>query len=223
MDLYALLGQFKDGKIDEQKVIDAIDESKSDMVPRSRLNDKNAEIDELKAEITNRDEQIAKLQDSVKDDSELQKELDELKDKNAEWQTKYQESQLNNAVKLAVAKDANDADDILSLINKDELELQDDGNVKGLDKAIESLKESKPYLFAESKPSGRTPDDGKSVNGGVTQEEFNNMSVAERTDLFVNDRKTYDALINNQKRGYNIWHKEQQLKVHKSFQKYQQI
>ena len=167
------------------------------MVPRSRLNDKNAEIDELKAEITNRDEQIAKLHDSVKDDSELQKELDELKDKNAEWQTKYQESQLNNAVKLAVAKDANDADDILAFINKDELELQDDGKVKGLDKAIESLKESKPYLFAESKPSGRTPDDGKSVNGGVTQEEFNNMSVAERTDLFVNDRKTYDALINN--------------------------
>ena len=197
MDLYALLGQFKDGEIDKQKVIDAIDESKSGMVPRSRLNDKNAEIDELKAEITNRDEQIAKLQDSVKDDSELQKELDELKDKNAEWQAKYQESQLNNAVKLAVAKDANDADDILAFINKDELELQDDGKVKGLDKAIESLKESKPYLFAESKPSGRTPDDGKSVNGGVTQEEFNNMSVAERTDLFVNDRKTYDALINN--------------------------
>ncbi|MGX0208456.1 phage scaffolding protein [Staphylococcus epidermidis] len=197
MDLCALLGQFKDGKIDEQKVIDAIDESKSDMVPRFRLNDKNAEIDELKTEITNRDEQIAKLQDSVKDDSELQKELDELKDKNAEWQTKYQESQLNNAVKLAVAKDANDADDILAFINKDELELQDDGNVKGLDKAIESLKESKPYLFAESKPSGRTPDDGKNVNGGVTQEEFNNMSVAERTNLFVNDRKTYDALINN--------------------------
>lgn len=220
MDLYALLGQFKDGEIDKQKVIDAIDESKSGMVPRSRLNDKNAEIDELKAEITNRDEQIAKLHDSVKDDSELQKELDELKDKNAEWQTKYQESQLNNAVKLAVAKDANDADDILAFINKDELELQDDGKVKGLDKAIESLKESKPYLFAESKPSGRTPDDGKSVNGGVTQEEFNNMSVAERTDLFVNDRKTYDALINNQKRGNNIWHKEQQLKVHKSFQKY---
>lgn len=197
MDLYALLGQFKDGEIDKQKVIDAIDESKSGMVPRSRLNDKNAELDELKAEITNRDEQIAKLHDSVKDDSELQKELDELKDKNAEWQTKYQESQLNNAVKLAVAKDANDADDILAFINKDELELQDDGKVKGLDKAIESLKESKPYLFAESKPSGRTPDDGKSVNGGVTQEEFNNMSVAERTDLFVNDRKTYDALINN--------------------------
>lgn len=197
MDLYALLGQFKDGAIDKQKVIDAIDESKSGMVPRSRLNDKNAEIDELKAEITNRDEQIAKLQDSVKGDSELQKELDELKNKNAEWQTKYQESQLNNAVKLAVAKDANDADDILAFINKDELELQDNGTVKGLDKAIETLKESKPYLFADTKPSGRTPDEGRNVTGGITQEQFNNMSVDERTDLFVNDRKTYDALINN--------------------------
>lgn len=197
MDLYALLGQFKDGEIDKQKVIDAIDESKSGMVPRSRLNDKNAEIEELKAEISNRDEQIVQLKDSVKDDSELKKELEQTQKENAEWQDKYNQSQLNNAVKLAVAKDANDANDILAFINKDELELQDDGTVKGLDKAIETLKESKPYLFADTKPSGRTPDDGKNVNGGITQEEFNNMSVAERTNLFVNDRKTYDALINN--------------------------
>ena len=56
----------------------------------------------------------------------------------------YKQSQL--AV-VAVAKDANDADDILAFINKDELELQDDGTVKGLDKAIETLKEAKPYLY----------------------------------------------------------------------------
>ncbi|HCY9779448.1 TPA: phage scaffolding protein [Staphylococcus aureus] len=160
MDLYTLLGQFKDGKIDKQKVIDAIDESKSGMVPRSRLNDKNTEIEELKEEISKRDEQIVKLQDSVKDDSEIQKELEELKNQNSEWETKYKETQLNNAVKLAVAKEANDANDILAFINKDELELVDDGTVKGLDEAIKTLKESKPYLFAPSKPTGNTPQDG---------------------------------------------------------------
>ena len=86
MDLYTLLGQFKDGEIDKQKVIDAIDESKSGMVPRSRLNDKNTEIEELKEEISKRDKQIVKLQDSVKeDDSEIQKELEELKNQNSEW------------------------------------------------------------------------------------------------------------------------------------------
>lgn len=196
MDLYALLGQFKDGEIEKQKVLDAIDESKSGMVPRSRLNDKNAEIEELKAEISNRDEQIVKLQDSVKDDSEIQKELDELKNKNAEWQSKYQESQLNNAVKLAVAKEANDANDILAFINQDELELQDDGTVKGLDKAVESLKESKPYLFADNTPKGNTPQDGNNPEFGLTKEQFDNMSVAERTELFLNDRETHDKLLN---------------------------
>lgn len=196
MDLYALLGQFKDGEIEKQKVLDAIDESKSGMVPRSRLNDKNAEIEELKAEISNRDEQIAKLQDSVKDDSEIQKELDELKNKNAEWQSKYQESQLNNAIKLAVAKDANDANDVLAFINKDELELQDDDTVKGLDKAVESLKESKPYLFADNAPKGNTPQDGNNPEFGLTKEQFDNMSVAERTELFLNDRETHDKLLN---------------------------
>lgn len=195
MDLYALLGQFKDGEIDKQKVIDAIDESKSGMVPRSRLNDKNAEIEELKAEITNRDNQIVELQNSVKDDSELQKELEEVKQSNAEWQDKYKQSQLNNAVKLAVAKDANDADDILAFVNKDELELQDDGTVKGLDKAIETLKESKPYLFADNKPVGNKPTDGETMPTGITKEQFESMSVAERTELFINDRATYDKLV----------------------------
>lgn len=195
MDLYALLGQFKDGEIDKQKVIDAIDESKSGMVPRSRLNDKNAEIEELKAEITNRDNQIVELQNSVKDDSELQKELEEVKQSNAEWQDKYKQSQLNNAVKLAVAKDANDADDILAFVNKDELELQDDGTVKGLDKAIETLKESKPYLFVDNKPVGNKPADGETMQTGITKEQFDSMSVAERTELFINDRATYDKLV----------------------------
>ena len=156
------------------------------------------QLDKANEELTNRDNQITELQKAKDgDNQELKDKLANYEKENTQYKADMKELKLNNAVKLAVAKDANDADDILAFINKDELELQDDGNVKGLDKAIESLKESKPYLFAESKPSGRTPNDGKTVNGGITQEEFNNMSVAERTNLFVNDRKTYDTLINN--------------------------
>lgn len=62
---------------------------------------------------------------------------------------------------------------------------------------MSEFKKENEHLFEQSKPSGRTPYDGKSVAGGITQEQFNNMSVDERTDLFMNDRKTYDALINN--------------------------
>ncbi|PTF49660.1 phage scaffolding protein [Staphylococcus chromogenes] len=196
MDLNALLEQFANGEVDKQKVLDAIDESQSGMVPRSRLNDKNAEIKDLKAEINNRDEQIAKLEQSAKDESEIQKELEQVKQANADWQNKYQESQLNNAIKLAVAKDANDANDVLLMLDKSNLELQEDGNVKGLEDAVKALQESKPYLFADNKATGRTPNDGDAINTGITKEQFDEMTVAQREDLFYNHRETYDKLLN---------------------------
>lgn len=160
MDIKVLLEQFKNGQVEIDNVIDAIDESKTGMVPRSRLNDKNAEIDELKAEITKRDEQIVQLEKSVTDESELASELEKVKSENEQWQDKFKQSQLNNAIKLAVAKEANDANDILTLLDKDQLELSEDGTVKGLDDAINTLKESKPYLFTQVRPTGVTPPEG---------------------------------------------------------------
>ena len=182
-----------------QKIVDEHHDTLRDFKNKAEKTESLQEqLDKANEELTNRDNQITELQKAKDgDNQELKDKLANYEKENTQYKADMKELKLNNAVKLAVAKDANDADDILAFINKDELELQDDGNVKGLDKAIESLKESKPYLFAESKPSGRTPDDGKNVNGGITQEEFNNMSVAERTNLFVNDRKTYDTLINN--------------------------
>lgn len=195
MDLNALLEQFSNGEVDKQKVVDVIEEQNSGMVPRSRLNDKNTEIKDLKEELTNRDKQIETLEKSVKQDSELQNELEQLKQTNADWQTKYQESQLNNAIKLGVAKDANDPNDILAFINKDGLEVQEDGEVKGLDDALSNLRESKPYLFAETKPTGRKPEDGSNPTGGLTSEQFNSMSFDDKQNLYQNDPDTFNKLI----------------------------
>lgn len=195
MDLNALLEQFSNGEVDKQKVVDAIEEQNSGMVPRSRLNDKNTEIKDLKEELTNRDEQIETLEKSVKQDSELQNELEQLKQTNADWQTKYQESQLNNAIKLGVAKDANDPNDILAFINKDGLEVQEDGEVKGLDDALSNLRESKPYLFADIKKTGNSPIDGSNPTGGLTSEQFNSMSFDDKQNLYQNDPDTFNKLI----------------------------
>lgn len=182
MELKTLLEQFKNGEVEMDKVIDAVDESKTGMVPRSRLNDKNAEIDELKAEIIKRDDQIVQLQKSVTDESEIQTELDKVKNENEQWQEKFRQSQLNNAIKLAVAKEANDANDVLTLLNKDQLELSEDGTVKGLDDAIYTLKESKPYLFTPVKPKGYTPPEGG--NPRLSKQEIMNIKdPAERQKL----------------------------------------
>lgn len=182
-----------------QKIIDEHHDTLRDFKDKAeRAESLQEQLDKANKELDNRDKQITDLQKAKDgDNQELKDKLANYEKENAQYKADMKELKLNSAVKLAVAKDANDANDILAFINEDELELQDDGTVKGLDKAIETLKESKPYLFADTKPSGRTPDEGRNVTGGITQEQFNNMSVDERTDLFVNDRKTYDALINN--------------------------
>lgn len=195
MEFKDIVKQFADGTADEQDVIKAYEDATSNMVPRSRLNDKNEDIKELQAQLEERTNQIESLQSNVADESEYKKQLEELKKANDDWSTKYQESQLNNAIKLGVAKDANDPNDILAFINKDGLELTDDGEVKGLEDAINNLKESKSYLFASNKPTGKTPAGGSNPSGGLTTEQFNAMSFDERQDLYTNDPTTFNKLI----------------------------
>lgn len=197
MEFKDLLKQFADGSADEQAVIEAYEKATEGMIPRSRLNDKNEDIKELQEQLAKRDEQIVELQKSVKDESEISKELEELKQSNAEWSEKYQQSQLNNAIKLAVAKDAINADHVLKLLDTDGLELQDDGSVQGLDDKLKSFKEENGHLFGADKPTGKSPQDGNNPTGGITKEQFDQMGVSEREQLFVNDRKTYDQLIQN--------------------------
>lgn len=114
---------------------------------RDRLSD---EIGSLKGEIKTRDGQIEALSKSAGTSEQLAQELERVKNENADWQNKYSKSQLQANVKLAAAKDANDVNDILFFVKMDELKLNEDGSVEGLEEQLNTLKESKPYLFNAS-------------------------------------------------------------------------
>lgn len=155
------------------------------------------QLDKANQEIANRDKQITDLKSSKEGDyNDLKNKLDQYIKENEQYQSQMKELELNSAIKLAVAKDANDANDILAFINKEELELQEDGTVKGLDDAVKKLQESKPYLFAENQPSGRTPNDGESLKGkgAITKDDFKNMSYTEHVALLNNDPEKYREL-----------------------------
>lgn len=121
------------------------------------------ELGSLKDEIKTRDGQIEALSKTAGTSEQLTQELERVKMENADWQNKYSKSQLQANVKLAAAKDANDVNDILYFVNMDELKLNEDGSVEGLDDQLSKLKESKPYLFNASgqqqapPPGGDTP------------------------------------------------------------------
>ena len=91
------------------------------------------------------------------------------------------------AVKLGLAGKVHDPEDIIPLLEMDKIELDDAGNLKApIDELVKSIKEQKPYLFVEDKPTGTggTPtikgtkpaDPG---NGGKGNPDFSKMSYSE--------------------------------------------
>lgn len=181
-----------------QKIVDEHHDALRDLKSEAKKAESLQEqLDKANKELENRDKQITDLQKAKDgDNQELKDKLDQYKQENAQYQADMKELKLNNAIKLAVAKDANDANDVLLMLDKSNLELQEDGNVKGLEDAVKALQESKPYLFADNKATGRTPNDGDTINTGITKEQFDEMTVAQREDLFYNHRETYDKLLN---------------------------
>lgn len=152
-----------------QKIIDEHHDSLRDY--KNKEESLNEQLDAANTEISNRDQQIQELQDKVGDNEGLKKELEEYKNSNAEFETKMKDLKINNAIKTAVAKEANDPDDILAFIDKADLKLDGD-TVVGLEEKVSALKESKPYLFEQpSVKKGRTPlaSDG---NKGFCKEEI---------------------------------------------------
>lgn len=191
-----LLEQLSKGEVTIDDVLKAIDDNQKDYVPRSRLNDKNQEISELKAEIKTRDEQITDLQKAAKGNEELETKLKDLEKQNGEWESKYKQTQIDTAIKLA-AKDAKDPADVLAFIDKGKLQLNEDGTITGLDDALKTLRESKAYLFAEEQRlGGRTPHPGGQKPPAITKEQFNSMSYNDRVQLYNENPDLYKTLSN---------------------------
>ncbi|WP_436962093.1 phage scaffolding protein [Staphylococcus shinii] len=169
---------------------DSLQESKDN------INSIKKELDKANEEISKRDKQIIDLESKANDKEALEKQLEEYKNTNAEYESKMKELRLDNAIKVAVAKDAVNVDHVLKLINKEGLELQDDGTVKGLDKRLESFKEENAHLFGGVKATGNTPHAGDNPNkyDDITKEKFSELTYEEHIDLMNNNPELYEKL-----------------------------
>ncbi|NLY79809.1 MAG: chemotaxis protein [Lysinibacillus sp.] len=124
------------------------------MIPKSRFDEVNQAKKDLEKQIADRDKQLEELK---KIDAEgLQAKITELQQVNEtakkEFEAKLKETQLTSALKLALAGKVHDADLVASLIDKEKIELDENGNIaKGLEEQIKSLQESKSFLFVPEK------------------------------------------------------------------------
>ena len=135
--------------------------------------------------------------DTVQQINDANAEIERLKAENAEIKAE-------NAAKMALLNGKAKAEDIDYLIytykqqNGGKLELDENGELKGFD--VDALKTAKPNNFeAEGvkKVDVHKLQEGEGENKGVSKAQFDKMSYKERTELYENDRETYDKLKNN--------------------------
>lgn len=161
------------GLSDEQvkSIVEGVESNYKGYVPKHRFDEVNEAKGQLEQEIKDRDIQLADLKKNVGDNEELKQQIGQLqqenKTKDDEYQAKLKELSLNAALKISLANDVHDSDLVLSLLDKEKIELGEDGSIKGgLEEQVKALRESKAFLFVqkeEGKPAfkGFTPVDGK--------------------------------------------------------------
>lgn len=154
-----------------QKVADASAVELKNYVAKTQHDEVVAAKTELDAQLKERDKQLENLKKTSGDTEALKKQITDLQAANKTAKTEYEnrlkDLQVTNAVKVAVAADAQDVDLVAGLIDKTKLIVGDDGKITGLTEQLKTLKESKAFLF---KVDGNTtpPYKPKAGNGGGT-------------------------------------------------------
>lgn len=148
----------------EYKDIDLVDSS--NYIDKKELDTANETIKQYKKDIAKRDKDLVDLQGKVKDNEELNAEIENLKAANKKASEDY-ESKLNQITfetklekKLGEFRPRN-----LGILKK-ALDLEkiklDGEDFLGLEDQVKALKESDPYLFVEETPEGTG-----NIGGGV--------------------------------------------------------
>lgn len=149
----------------------AIIEKYGDMVPKTQFDEANNAKKTLEEQVKTHETQLKDLQDKAKGNEELQTIITELQKANETAKTEYEQQlkdeRLSTALKLALTGKVHDVDLVLGLIDKEQIELDEKGNItKGLDEQRKSLQESKSFLFVPEKEEGKPTFRGWSPAGG---------------------------------------------------------
>ncbi|AUO14792.1 phage scaffolding protein [Priestia megaterium] len=170
MDIKELLQALADGSKTIDEVNKAIEEETKNMIPRSRLNDKNNEIKDLKQQLADRDTQLTDLSAKATGHDELQNQIKALQDANQAATSEYEAKLTKQAYDFALDKEllvakARNPVAVKALLNPELIKLED-GKLLGLSEQLTKLQESDSYLFdvqpqQQQDPGGYNPGTGQ--------------------------------------------------------------
>lgn len=178
-ELLELLGQELYDKVVAVSGDKKVDVVTNRYIPRDKFNELNEEKKTLEATVVERDKQLKNLKADSEASETLKEKITKLETDNAELAKQHAEEltrvKQTNAVRLAIADQANNPDTLLKLIDLSAIKLTEDGKLSGLDDQLKTLKESDGYLFKtteapDGKDQQKTPPPGfSSTNPGQSQ------------------------------------------------------
>ena len=176
-----------------KKIAEASEKELEGYVTKDKYDTEVKAKEQLTKDIKDRDKQLETLKGQTGDNEELKKQIEALQKDNKTAKETYEkelkELKINNAIKLAINGDAQDADLVATLIDKEKLVVGNDGQIVGLDEQVKALKESKSFLFkqVEAQENDPVPQFTKTNGGGAgapngtiyTKDQIEKMSTAE--------------------------------------------
>lgn len=159
------------------------------------------------------------LNESAKEAKKLAKKLEEKEETELKEQEKYEElaekykeraekaekaledAQVENALTAEASKQgARDLEAVLKLVDRSGIELDKDGNITGIDKAVEGLLEGKPYL---KDANASNQNIGSGTNPGQNNDDASQYTLSQIQDPeFYQEHK--DEIMQAYKRGQII-------------------
>lgn len=142
---------------------------KSTQALQSEIAEKETALNELQADKATLESEKSNLETKAQQLETVQEEINALKTKNAELSSELSSNELDKRILKVISKDAHDPDDIFKFVNKDDFEYDEEtGDITNFDDVINSVKESKPYLFNTAPPEETPPVEEKKNNGNYS-------------------------------------------------------
>ena len=162
-----------------------------------------ADFDALTAQHTEAQTLIDNLKKGSKDNESMQAQIADYQNTVQKLQAELEEERRDNALKFALISAGANADDVDYLIftvkrNGDELKLDANGQIKGIDNIVKDVKTAKPNMFAAGEgKSGKRFEPNPLPDGQdktVTREQFQKMDYSQRLNLKNTNPEAYKKL-----------------------------
>lgn len=121
---------------------------------KEQYSKKTEEIEQLTTDLESAQKSNLSTEELQK---QLEKAVNDAKERETQFNADLASMQKTNAVKLALKDSGTVNSDLLfGQVNMDNVIIQDDGKISGLDEQVTIFKESMPYLFQEGEAADKT-------------------------------------------------------------------